>query len=153
MLGLPLLLTTRSLRCLGLLSAICLAPFSLPVCQAWDGDRGEANDGIVFEIKLGDDEEVQRFEPLALAASGKPETAEQLMRRLAEREGAGFRFESRGNGATFFVTSINGRANEGRGGKNWFLLVNGELSKRGAGTTEVPAGATVQWHYRGGGLE
>ncbi len=110
-------------------------------------ERSVPIEGILLEIRVGD--ETKRFGPLKV--EGKL-TVETLLRRIAESEPT-FRFTSRGKGETFFVTGIDGRDNEGRGGRNWFFLVDDKLGDRGAGSFEVESGQTVRWEYRGGGLD
>lgn len=96
-----------------------------------------------LKVKIGD--EVRDFGPVEI--TGKI-TVEKLMRDLAERD-EDFQFESQGKGETFFVTSVLGKTNEGRGGRNWVFRVNDQLAKRGAGTLEIGAGAVVTWEFRG----
>ena len=37
-----------------------------------------------------------------------------------------FKFKHRGKGETCFITSLNGKSNEGVQGRNWIFHVNGE---------------------------
>lgn len=105
---------------------------------------------IRLEIKIGD--EVTRFAPISLREGETELSVESIMKRLAETERR-FSFEARGEGETFFVTRVLGRENEGRGGRNWFLLIDQQLSPRGAGSAKVGGKTVVTWVYRGGGLE
>ena len=110
-------------------------------------DRPAAIEGILLEIRVGD--RTKRFGPLKV---DETITVETLLRRIAESDST-FLFTSRGKGETFFVTGIDGHENEGRGGRNWFFLVDDKLGDRGAGSFEVTSGRTVRWEYRDGGLD
>jgi len=130
----------------------CLTTFCCLTILAMSGAAARADDpvvaaeqGVVMEVRIGD--ETTRFEPLEVA---EPITVETLMKRLAERDEK-FRFEARGSSETCFVTSILGHRNEGRGGRNWLLMVDGKLADRGAGSFKVGPGKIVVWQYRGGG--
>lgn len=111
------------------------------------GQEADTSKSIVLEVRIGD--EVTRFDPIEVT---EPITVETLMKRLAERDEK-FRFEARGSGETCFVTEILGHRNEGRTGRNWFLMVDEKLADRGAGSFEVGPGKKVVWQYRGGGLD
>ena len=125
-------------------------PSSAAVAPAAAEDALEvpANE-VHVEVKIGD--ELIRFEPLMLTEPGRKQSVEQWMKLLDEQDES-FRFEANGTGATFFVIEVQGQRNEGRGGKNWFLLIDGKMSMRGAGSTEVGGGSTITWLYRAGGL-
>ena len=122
------------LTALILLSAVVPAPWKLGTNVLQEEPKT-----VLLKVKIGD--EVREFGPVEI-------TVEKLMRDLAERDGE-FQFEAQGKGETFFVTSVLGRANEGRGGRNWVFQVNDQLAKRGAGTLEIEAGAVVTWEFRG----
>lgn len=61
----------------------------------------------------------------------------------------GVDLESRGDGERYFVSSIDGLANQGGGktDRNWVYFVNGEMAKKSAGLVEVSAGDTITWRY------
>lgn len=64
----------------------------------------------------------------------------------AQREGK-LEFEYRGSGATVFVNSIQGLANQGAGGHNWIYRVNGKLGDRSIGVAEIVAGDKITWEF------
>lgn len=133
-----------------LLGLACLSP-SIGFAQETTEDSetlplGERE--VRIEVKIGD--EVTQFAPLTLPEGEAEATVETLMKRLAETERR-WSFEARGEGELFFVTKILGRENEGRGGRNWILLINGEKSPRGAGSAKVGGQTVITWTYMGGG--
>jgi hypothetical protein len=56
-------------------------------------------------------------------------------------------FLQQGNGASAFLTSIGGVANEGAGGRNWMYSVNGERADRSYGIYELAPGDHVLWTF------
>jgi hypothetical protein len=70
-------------------------------------------------------------------------TVVDVLEKLKPR---GLSFESRGNGATAFVESINGIKNAGSG-KNWIYYVNDEKSTVGAGVYILKPDDVILWKY------
>ena len=64
----------------------------------------------------------------------------------AQVEGA-LTFESRGQGESAFLKSINGVENEGAGGDNWVYRVNGQLGDRSFGVYKVEADDQILWSF------
>lgn len=54
-------------------------------------------------------------------------------------------FSFRGQGATAFLTDIDGARNEGAAGRNWIFYVNQELGKESFGQQKLLAGDVVTW--------
>lgn len=67
----------------------------------------------------------------------------------ADKHPRGIDLQVSGSGASAFVRSIDGLANEGGGAsaKNWLYWQNGKLAQTGAGAREVGAGDELQWKF------
>jgi hypothetical protein len=55
--------------------------------------------------------------------------------------------QSQGSGASAFITSINGVANEGAGGRNWMYSVNGKRGDKSYALFELQPGDHVLWSF------
>ena len=54
---------------------------------------------------------------------------------------------STGSGASAFLTSLDGVANEGAGGRNWTYSVNGKHADRSFAVYELQPGDHVLWTF------
>jgi hypothetical protein len=57
------------------------------------------------------------------------------------------RIKSQGEGASTFLTELNGVANEGAGGRNWLYRVNGKHADRSLAVYELRPGDHVLWKF------
>jgi len=121
----------------------------VPEAQAWQAPATEKPQaktatGVELSIRFADGK-TRRFEPIAWHEGM---TVLDLMQSCKGSDGKALKFEHRGSGATAFLTSIDGVANEsGRGSKAWIFRVNDKLGNRSFGTTELKPGDTVLWHF------
>ncbi len=59
------------------------------------------------------------------------------------------RLEVRGSGEAAFLAGLDGKANEGDGGRNWLYSVNGEAGDRSFAIRAVRPGDRVLWKFVG----
>ncbi len=59
----------------------------------------------------------------------------------------GIDFTQVGEGASGLLTSLDGLASQGAGGRSWILEVDGKLAKVGFCVQKVPAGGRVLWRF------
>jgi hypothetical protein len=69
--------------------------------------------------------------------------------RYAQRHPRGIKFESTGNGATLFVTSIEGVENESGASdeRNWIFSVNDKKGNKSCAVTELKPDDVVRWKF------
>lgn len=78
----------------------------------------------------------------------KDMTVMDLMNSVKAGENRGFRFEHKGAGATAFLLSIDGVANQsGKSRDFWIYRVNGKLGDRSFGAYTLKPGDIVLWHF------
>ena len=63
------------------------------------------------------------------------------------RDGIRVHFEQRGSGQMAFLTALDGRRNEGAGGRNWIYEVNGKRADRSFAVYELAPGDRVLWEF------
>lgn len=120
-----------------------------PEARSWQAQapakpEAKTATGVELSIRFADGK-TRKFEPVAWREGM---TVLDLMQSCKGNDGKALRFEHRGSGATAFLTSIDGVANEsGRGSKAWIFRVNGKLGNRSFGTTELKPGDAVLWHF------
>ena len=101
----------------------------------------DSNQTAKIVIRLGSDSG-----PLEIESPVTDEMTVLDLMNQARQDGS-LAFEYRGSGATVFVQSIQGLANQGAGGHNWIYRVNGQLGDRSIGIARVVAGDQVTWDY------
>lgn len=80
------------------------------------------------------------------AIAWKPEMTVYDATRAAQAHPRGIKFESKGKGATAFLTKIDDVKNEGRG-RNWLFHVNGKQADCSFGVYKLNEGDTVLWKF------
>lgn len=78
----------------------------------------------------------------------KDMTVADLMTAVKAGKANDFRFEHKGSGATAFLLSIDGVANQsGQSRDFWIYRVNGKLGDRSFGAYTLKPGDKVLWHF------
>jgi hypothetical protein len=75
---------------------------------------------------------------------------DDLLAAAATRNGEDvLEFARQGSGASAFLTTLDGVANEGAGGRNWTYQVNGKRADRSFSVFELQPGDKVLWSFGG----
>jgi hypothetical protein len=105
-------------------------------------DRPVTGKTVSLTIDFGDGRP-QEYEPIAWRQGM---TVYDLTRETP-RENR--RLDVRGSGASAFLESLDGIANEGPAGRNWAYHVNGKPGDRSFGVYELQPGDQVLWRFSG----
>jgi hypothetical protein len=103
--------------------------------------------------KSGGDAARERVSLTIVYGDGRPQTIDRVdwqqgMTVLDVMQAApDVGFLRQGAGESAFLTTINGLANEGAGGKNWMYSVNGERGDRSFAVYELRPGDRVLWTF------
>lgn len=104
-------------------------------------DTGTAT--VELSVRFADGK-TRKFDPVPYR---KDMTVIDLMNAVKAGKANGFRFEHKGAGATAFLLSIDGVANQSGQSKDfWIYRVNGKLGDRSFGTYSLKPGDKVLWH-------
>jgi hypothetical protein len=68
--------------------------------------------------------------------------------RLAQAYRPGLRFSSTGQGELTLLTSLDGVANEGPGGRSWFYELDGQAAQQSYEVQPLAAGERVLWVFK-----
>jgi hypothetical protein len=109
-----------------------------------DGTGQQAASTIELTIDFGDGFQ-KRYTQLAC----QPDMTVLDALIAARRHPHETQFEYRGEGATAFVTSVDGVANRGIDGPNWVFLVNDKMARQSCGITKLKPGDAVLWRFKG----
>ena len=100
----------------------------------------ETSEQVSLEIDFGDGRR-QQYEPIPWREGM---TVYDVTRETPRDD---TRLATRGSGASAFLESLDGVANEGAGGRNWTYTVNGQRGDRSFAVFELRPGDQVLWSF------